>query len=175
MQQKTIIIAAIALLSLLAASLAAYAVLKYTGTVTNTATILGYQLSLWRTDSNVPITAIPWGSLETGTTKDTEQVFSLTQQLKIKNVGDYACWIAWKIDPVTPLPNGITLSAHYYISGDAWYALPQNMFSDSNWGQVLVNAYTAFPVRWTLTVPIDAPRGPLAFSIQLLAANTATG
>lgn len=162
----------VVLLTILAASLVAYAVIKFTTTIPNTANIKGYEIILWRRDTNVPVTSIGWGDFETGTSKDTETIFSFQKKLTIKSLSDYLCWAAWKVDPLTPLPNGVTLVAQYE-DGAGWITLPQNDFGLlSSMGPGEVNSKS---LHWILTVPNDAPRGALAFNIQLLAANTVSG
>jgi hypothetical protein len=161
--------AAIAVLFALLMTSLGYAVLKYTATVSNTAMIKGYQITLWRTDTNVAVTSITWGDLETGTSKDTETILGFTQQLKIKNTGDYDCYAGWKLDPTTPLPQGVTLTAEGYKNG-GWQTWTQNDMS--MFPLITINGLTAYPVRWTLTVASDASRGSLTFNILLLATNS---
>jgi hypothetical protein len=171
--RKIVKLLAIAFLCILAATFGAYAVIKWQEKITNTAMIMGYELALWRTDSNVEVTTIPWGNLETGTNKTTEQAFSFTEKLKIKNVGDYACYIGWKLN--STLPNGITLTAEFFIIGDKWYNLPQNAFNASNFNTLKNPNDFTYPVQWILTIPNDAPRGAINFDILLLAATTISG
>lgn len=160
----------IVLLTILAASFVAYAVIKFTTTIPNTANIKGYEIILWRRDTNIAVNSIAWGNLETGTSKDTETIFSFSKKLTVKSLSDYVCWAAWKVDPTTPLPNGVTLVAEYDIGG-GWFALPQNDFSLI--ANISPGEVSDRNLHWILTVPNDAPRGSLAFNIQLLAANTA--
>ena len=162
----------VVLLTILAASFMAYAVIKFTTTIPNTANIKGYEVILWRKDTNVAVTSIGWGDLETGSSIDTETIFSFSKKLTIKSLSDFLCWAAWKIDPSTPLPNGITLVAEYE-AGAAWITLPQNEFGLL--GSMSPGEVNNKGLHWILTVPNDAPRGALAFNIQLLAANTVSG
>jgi len=164
-------IAAVILLGILGASFAAYSLVKYTSQITNTATIKGYEIILWRTDGTPQaVTAIAWGNLEKGTNTTTEQVLSLTQQLFFKNTGDFVIYPAWNLS--TPLPNNITLTCENYVGG-AWKSLPQNDYNQFAW--IPVNGLTT-PIRFTLRVPLDAPRGPIPpFVINLLAADTGSG
>ena len=166
-------IAAVILLSILGASFAAYSLVKYTSQVTNTATVKGYEMVLWRTDGTPQaVTAIAWGDLETGTNKTTEQVLGFTQQLFLKNRGDFILYPAWNLSALTPLPNNITLTCEYFASG-TWKSLPQNDYNQFAW--IPVNGLTA-PIRFVLTVPLDAPRGIIPpFIINLLAADTGSG
>ena len=172
--QKRLKIVALMLLITLLTTMAAYAVIKYTEIIPTTGIIKGYEIQLWQTDTNTRVTAIPWGDLETGTSKTTDEAFGFEKKLKIKNTGDYPCWIAWQLDPETPLPEGCTLIAqYYYVGGAQWRPLPENMFSDSfTWKQW--TTYTD-SVMWTLTIDADVPRGEITFNILLLAADTELG
>jgi hypothetical protein len=172
--------AAIAVLFALLMTSLGYAVLKYTATVSNTAIIKSYQITLWRTDTNVAVTSIEWGDLETGSSKDTETAFNFIQKLKIKNVGDYPIWAGWKLDPTTPLPQGVTLTAKHIDVNGVWVEWTENTGfvgyvngADPN-GAVAVGG-TSYSVQWILTIGADVSRGSLSFNILLLAANTSSG
>jgi hypothetical protein len=172
MQQKTIKFAALALLSLLAITFAALGVLKYTATVTNTAMIKGYKIALWNTVTNAEINEIPWGDIDLNIPKDTEMVFTSVHQIKVKNVGNYDCFIAWKMNDT--IPSGVSLSCDYWDgdSAGSWKPFSQNDYSTLP--QLSVNDYSK-PFRWVLTASNDAPMGSLTFKIYLLDANTAAG
>lgn len=152
----------------------AYAVIKYTTTISNTATIKGYEVTLWRTDTNEAVINIAWGDLDQGTSKTTEVVFGFEYCLKVKNTGDYDSYIAWKLDESTPLPEGVTLTAQWTNQGDGTWSneIPQNDFSA--FGLVSVGGLSK-PIRWTLTIGADVPRQSIDFTILLLSADTSTG
>jgi len=163
---------AVMLLSILVASIAAYAAIKYTATIPNTATIKGYKLALWNTLIDAPVPSIAWGSLDIGTTKDTEIIFTSVRNIRIKDTGDYPVFVAWKLNDT--LPSGVTLTCDYW-QGDSdgvWRPIPQNEFSLL---PQISAGYCTEPLRWTLTISADASPGSLAFDILLLAANTMSG
>ena len=165
--------AAIVLLSLLAVTVA-YAVLKYTERVPNTATIVGYEIKLWRTDNSGSIvTSIAWGEIERDANKTTEEVFSFTQKLVMKNTGDRAAYVGWKLNASTPLPSGVSLIAEGYVGG-GWYAFPENSFDQSMSTQLAIGALSP-PLRWTLIASNGAARTSFTFDILLLGATTSQG
>jgi hypothetical protein len=96
----------------------------------------------------------------------------LTQQLWFKNTGDFLIYPAWNLSASTPLPNNITLTCEYYGGTSTWLNFPQNTYMALN---ANVGALSNFPIRFTLAVPIDAPRGPLAFTVNLVGADTQSG
>ncbi len=151
----------------------AYGVLKYQEKITNTANIIGYDVKLFRTDTSAIVTAIPYGDIEQGLNKSSDQAFAFTKKLVMKNAGDFDCYLGWKLN--TTLPNGVTLTCQYFWENSEWKPLPQNTFSDTNsWGLVAKNTLSQ-PVMWTLNVPNDAPRGLISFDILLLTATTSSG
>jgi hypothetical protein len=178
--QKRLKMGAIAVLTVLLMTTLAYAVIKYTKTVQNTGTIKGYEISLWRLDTNAAVTSIPWGDLETNSSKNTETVFNFTEKLVVKNTGDFAIWVGWKVDPTTPLPSGVTLTAKHKNINGAWVEWNENTgfvgyVNDGDPNGTIVVGGTSYPVQWILTLSANASRGALTFNIELLAANTTSG
>lgn len=165
---------AVALLSILAASFTALAAIKYTATVTNQVTILGYELQLWRTDSSLQVTGINWGSLTQGISINTETLYGWGEylpyalQLEVKNTGDYALKVSWN---TTGLPTGVTITCDYWNTAN-WVPLAQNtdLLGDDThtMGSPIAPGSFSDPVRFTLNIASDAPRGTYGnFSIQL--------
>ncbi len=171
-RQKAMKISGLVLLSMLATTMAALAVIKYSGTISNTATIKGYEVSLWRIDSNAKVTAITWGDIETGTAKTTEQVFGFTEKLEIKNTGDFPIsFLEWKVNGT--LPSGITVTAQYKNSG--WTTWAENTPDDTiARGGMAVGEYSLV-IQFDLAVANGASRGPIIFDILLLAPTTISG
>ena len=174
--KRTAKISAIAIVGLLMLAVAGYAILKFTANVTNTANVIGYEVNLIRTDNLATVTSIPWASIEQGFNKTTDQIFNLPRALKIKNVGDFSVFLGWKLNESTPLVDGATLTCEYYdASEQLWYPLAQNTFSAAHgWTEVAINGLS-LPLRWTLDIPLQCPRGELGFGIVLLTATTTTG
>ena len=170
--RKIVKLLAIAFLCVLAATFGAYAVIKYTEKIGNTAMITGYEVKLWRVDTSALVMNISWGQLETGMNKTSDQVFNFAQKLSMKNTGDFDVYAAWKLN--TTLPNGITLTGQYALSeGASWLLWPENDFSLLSYlspGEVQGRR-----IQWTLNIPGDAPRGAINFDILLLAATTISG
>jgi hypothetical protein len=163
----------VVLLTILAASFVAYAAIKYTGTVTNTANIKGYKIALWNTLTNTPIDAIPWGDLDLNIVKTTETIFASIHQIKMKNVGNYQCFAAWKMNDT--LPSGVTLLCDYW-QGDSegnWVPLPQNDYSSM--GAIIPNGFNLYGLRWSLNAATGAAMGSFNFTIYLLGADSASG
>lgn len=183
--QKRLRISAIVLLSILAASFAAYAILKSQTPITNNALITGYGLELWNT--HAPATqkvTIEWNTLEQGSSKDTDTLYSITKELRVKNIGDYNCSVCWFIDPLTPLPTGVTLTAEYskHDAGlEPYLAWPASttfigFTTESTYvtGLIPVGGYSE-AIRFTLTISDTATRGAITFNIILQAATTLEG
>jgi len=166
MKTKTAKLSALILLSVLAVSFAAYAVLKYSTVVTNTAFIKGFEAALWRIDTGTAVTSIAWGGIDLGTTVDTETLFGITKQLAIKNTGDYQIYAGWNLTGT--LPSGVTLVCARWISGTTWNNLPQNTFPNEM--HVTANGVST-PIRFTLYAPANAPKSTLNFNITLLASD----
>jgi len=167
--QRKLKLATAVLVCLLMVSVA-YAVLKYSTTVPNTATVTGYEVKLWNAQTSSFVTLIPWGSIETGTSNTTEQIFSITERMYIKNTGDYAAFVAWHLNGTT-LPAGITVTMQYKTS--TWLDLAQDDYGKL--GSIASGGLSTAWVRWTLTIASTAPRGPINFDIILLGATTASG
>lgn len=159
------------LLLLLFASVTTLGILKYMGQITNTATIQGYELQLWQTKTGAAVTTIPWGNVEKGMNTTSETALGLTQQLFLKNTGDYLLYAGWNLSSSTPLPNNVTLTAQYYTT--SWQDWPQNNYFTL--GSLPANTVNGNAIRFTLSIPSDAARGPLSFTIDLLAATTSSG
>jgi hypothetical protein len=151
-----------------------YAVTKYTLNIPNTATIAGYEMKLWRVDTNAIVTSIAWGSVESPSVKTSDMVFSFTEQLAIKNTGDYAYYVAWDLNATTPLPAGVTLQCACVDSvthvSNSW-----NKLSYSEFGSIPPNTVSVKRLNFVLTIASDVPRQPITFGIILLAADTSSG
>jgi hypothetical protein len=168
--QKFKKLAFVALLSILVVGIA-FGVLKYTEKITNNVTITGYELQLWRVDTNARVITISWGSLDQGLNKTSDEAFGFTQKLAIKNTGDYALYGAWKLN--STLPNGATLTAQIATSGEGTSYIPwaQNDY----YGAISPGGLSAFRIQWTLIIPDGTPRGPMTFDVLLLAGETNNG
>ena len=162
----------LALLSLgiLAVSIVAYGAVKYMTSITNNVTITGYELQLWRSDTNAQVTAINWGSLTQGTVINTETLWGWGEgipgmiQLKVKNSGDYAALVSWYING--SLPNGVTVTCDYWPTLAVWTSLPQNATFGLNGLPVPVGSFSD-PLRFTLSIPASTPRQSFSFGIVL--------
>ena len=164
---------AIALIMALMTTIA-YAVIKYQEKITNTATIMGYEVKLWRTDTNAIVTSITWGSIDQGANKTSDEAFGFTKKLTFKNVGDKKLWVAWKLN--STLPAGVTITAYMALGeGSSWLTSTwdQNVFSFVD--PMDANVVGNNRIMWNLTIANGAPRGPITFDILLLAADTASG
>lgn len=153
-----------------------YAAIKYTVTIPNDVTIRGYKIQLWRLDSGAEVTSISWGDLDLGTSKDSDTVLGLptaTHKLAIKNIGDYAAYVGWQIDPLTPLPDGVTMTGQHANMETEGYQQTwnENVFTFS----VPAGQVSPWRIRWTLTISQDAEMGSYNFNILLLAADSSTG
>jgi hypothetical protein len=163
--QRNVKIGVIVLLSLLAGGVA-YSVIKYTGTIQTTVNIKGYEIALWRTDTGAAVMTIDWGDLDAGTSETTEEVFAFTEKLTLKNVGDYACYMTWKIDPSYEWAREL-LTCEF--KDGTWQSFPENTFPMSS--PIDVGGLW-LPIRWTFTVPENYARGPTGFNILLVASTT---
>jgi hypothetical protein len=163
-------LALVAFLSILLVGVA-FGILKYTEKITNTVTITGYELQLWRDDTNAQVTTITWGSLDQGLNKTSDEAFGFTKKLAVKNTGDYALYAAWKLN--STLPNGATVTGQIATSGEgsAWENWTQNNY----YGAISPSALSTFRIQWTLIIPDGTPRGPITFDILLLAGTTNNG
>jgi hypothetical protein len=155
---------------------ATYAVIKYTSTITNSMTIKGYEIKLWRTDNAAEVLTISWGEVDTDTSKTSDDALGLptsVHKLAIQNLGDYETYVGWQIDPATPLPAGVTITGHHANMETEPY--------QQTWGEstftflVPAKSVSLWRVRWTLTIGSDVDRGDCNFNILLLAANSPTG
>jgi hypothetical protein len=167
---KALKIGGILLLSVLLTGIV-YSVLQYTATVINTAYVKGYELTLWRKDMEVAVSSFEWGDLDKGSSKSTEDVLGVAGQLYIKNTGDYDLYFAWELDPSTPLPLGITLTAKY--GGSAIW--PPNNYNCFESPVIHPGGLDVYPVQFVLSIGSDAVRGPVTFNILLHAGTTSAG
>lgn len=169
--QKIKKIALLCLLSILIVGIA-FGVLKYTEKISNTVTVTGYELQLWRKDTNARVTTIPWGSIDQGANKTSDAALGFTQKLTIKNVGDYDLYAAWKLN--STLPNGATVTAKFAASeGSSWNTWTENDYSSLSLfspGEV-----GSRRIQFILNIPDGTPRGPVNFDILLLAGTTESG
>jgi hypothetical protein len=148
----------------------------------------GLQAQLWLmypncTTGRRQITTLQWGNLTDG---ETYSSYNQIGALKIKNPTSRPEYVAWQLDPSTPLPSGFILTARYVGPrtlgyGYDWLPYPQNAFL------VFVRAYqfSADPteqstdpnigkIEFDLTLNGAAP-GPFNFNILLKAADSASG
>lgn len=147
------------------------------------------QVELWQMYPNCTtglrqITTLNWGNLPDGATYSSYQQIGL---LKILNPTGHSEYVAWELDPSTPLPSGFTLSAKYVGPrpsieyGYDWLPYPQNEFL------VFAKAYqfSADPtdkssdpqigkIEFDLTLH-GAASGPFSFNILLITADSLTG
>jgi hypothetical protein len=175
-------IALIATLLIATCLTTAFATVYFTRTITNTATIkAAWGISLWRTDASYVnpiemITAIGWGELDPGIEFTTNQLYGTC--LKLKNDGNAEVHVAWQLDPATPLPSGITLTARY-CTGANWMALAQNDFSYIAIPKGVLSGDVGDPnsgrIEWKLSIDQYADPGAFAFNILLKAADSTSG
>jgi hypothetical protein len=153
-----------------------YAVIKYTSTVTNSVTIKGYGIKLWRLDSDTEVLTINWTQLDLGTLKTSDDALGLplsSHKLAIKNPGNYIAYIGWQIDPTTPLPTGVTITGQHTNTETEPY--------QETWGPnvftffVPAESVSSWRIRWTLNVGPNATRGTYNFTILLLASDNSSG
>jgi len=169
-KKKSIVVAM--LLTVLAVSLV-FAAIRYTGIIDNTANVKGYKVALWNTLTDTEITSIPWGDLDLNNPKTTDDIFITVHQIRVKNVGSYACFVAWKMNDT--LPSGVTLTCEYRVgdSEGTWQPYAQNEYSAI--AQISIGAYSNAAVKWTLLAGSGATMGSFDFKIYLLAADTMGG
>lgn len=169
--QKIRKIALLSLLSILIVGIA-FGVLKYQEKISNTVTITGYELQLWRVDTNTRVTSIAWGGINQGANKTSDAALGFTQKLTIKNVGDYDLYAAWKLN--STLPNGATVTAQYASSeGSSWSTWTENYFDQV--GSLSPGEVNSRRIQFILNIPDGTPRGPVNFDILLLAGTTSSG
>lgn len=168
--QKIKKVSLLVLLSILVVGIA-FGVLKYTEKITNNVTITGYELQLWRMDSNTRVITITWGTMDQGSNKTTDTALGFTQKLAIKNTGDYALYAAWKLN--STLSNGATLTGQIAISGEG--TAYTNWAQNDYYGSISPGSVSNYRIQWTLVIPDGTPRGPLTFDILLLAGETNQG
>jgi hypothetical protein len=146
----------------------------------------GLKAELWLmypncTTGRRQITTLQWGNLTDG---ETYSSYNQIGALKIKNPTSRPEYVAWELDPGTPLPAGFTLSAKYVGPrptwagyGYDWLPYPQNDFL------VFVKAYefsvdptskSSDPqigkIEFDLTLN-SAASGQFSFNITLSAAD----
>jgi len=153
-----------------------YAAVKFSSTLPNSVTVKGYEIKLWRFDTNVEATSISWGTMDIGSSKDSDIALELpttAHKLGFKNTGDYLAYIGWKIDPTTPLPTGFSMTG--------WHTNTESEPYQQTWGQntftfsVAAGSYSNWRVRWVLSIDTTATKGTYSFSILLLAADSSSG
>ena len=157
--------------------------IMYSRTITNTATIkAAWGISLWRMDGAYVnpvelITSIAWGELDPGTTKNTNSLFGTC--LKLKNDGNAEVHVAWQLDPTTPLPSGVSLTAWYSNSGGTYWALAENDFAIITIQPGQCSGDAGYPnsgkIEFRLTIDQFAPPTAFGFNILLNAADSASG
>jgi hypothetical protein len=150
----------------------------------------GLKAELWLmypncTTGQRQIMTLQWGNLTDGQTYSS---YNQIGALKIKNPTSRPEYVAWELDPGTPLPAGFTLSAKYvgprpsYLGyGYDWLPYPQNDFL------VFVKAYefsvdptskSSDPqigkIEFDLTLN-GAASGSFSFNILLKSADSASG
>ena len=153
--------------------------LYFTRTIGNNVTIkAAWNIALFRWDTQAYITSIAWGEVDPGTLITTNQLFSGTC-LKIKNNGNAEVFVAWQLDPTTPLPPGVVLTASYEYAPGAMHNLAQNDFSEIEIGP---GQFSGSPtemspgrIEFDLNVGLYASPGGISFNILLLAADTNLG
>jgi hypothetical protein len=169
--QKIKKISLLCLLSILVVGIA-FGILKYTEKISNTVTITGFELQLWRVDTNARVTSIDWSGIDQGANKTSDAALGFVKKLSIKNVGDYEFTTAWKLN--SSLPNGSTLTAEYAQSeGDPWLTWTENTYDLIGFTQP--GTVNGKRIQFILTIPDGTPRGLVDFDILLLAGTTYSG
>jgi hypothetical protein len=156
--------------------------IMYSRTVTNYATIkAAWGISLWRMDGSYVnpvelVTSIAWGELNPGTAQNTNSLFGTC--LKLKNDGNAIVHVAWQLDPTTPLPTGVTLTARF-SSGASYWDLPANDYAtiviEPGRFSGSPNEPNSGKIEFTLTIDQFAPPTSFVFGILLNAADSASG
>jgi hypothetical protein len=182
MRLKKLSRTSLALLIIIGVLATAFATIYFSRTITNNATIKSsWGLSLWRMDAGYVnpvemITSIAWGEIDPGTYVTTNQLFGTC--LKLKNDGNTEIHVAWQLDPTTPLPSGVTLTAKYCY-GDGWWDLPENDFSTITIAKGSFSGDSGNPnsgrIEFKLTIDSFADPTAFSFNILLKAADTSTG
>lgn len=153
-----------------------YCAVKYSVTIPNDVSIKGYEIKLWRLDSDTEVTAISWGDMDIGSSKDSDVALGLptaTHKLAIKNTGDYVAYVGWQIDPNTPLPTGLTLTGQHANMETEPY---QQTWNENTFTfQVSAGQVSQWRIRWTLNVGAETVAGDFTFNILLLVADSSTG
>lgn len=153
-----------------------YGAIQYTRVIETDGTVKGHEICAWRLDSGIEVTSISWGTLGIGQSKDSDVALGLpttTHKLAIKNTGDYGTYVGWQIDPMTPLPTGVTLMGHHANMETEPYqpTWGENVFTF----QVPPHSISNWRIRWTLSVGAGAVLGDFTVNILLLGADSSSG
>lgn len=157
------IVSIAAILAILLAVSAYAAIVYYSANITNTGNITAYEAQLFRLDTGTQVTNIPWGNLAKGVSNNTDTIFGFTQQLVIKNTGDYDQYVGWQLNGT--LPAGVTLTCQYWAPMN-WFNLPEDTYT------LVSPGAHSYPIRFVLTTASDAPRGAFNFNINIVASDT---
>jgi hypothetical protein len=169
MLNKKLLIAVL-LAACLIGGVTAAVVIRFVLHISNQATILGYEVALWNTQTSQKITSFDWGTLALGQVKTTDELLGDPGQsqrpLKIENLDAYYVEIGWNYTGT--LPNGVSLSAEFYNAGMMRYD-PWDMNNFAEMGQLVPNGIST-SVCWVLTVADNAQGcGAFNFTINVLA------
>jgi hypothetical protein len=151
----------------------AFAAIHYTQTIPSSGNVLpSWFITLWRTDTSQAVLSLNFSDIQPGTSKSTADIFA-GDVLRIKNLHcTLPCYCAWELDPLTPLPYGITLSALDESSPGVWTDWTQNYYGSI---YILPNSLSDRRIEFLLTSNSTATVGPFSFNILLHAADSGTG
>ena len=124
---------------------------------------------------DIEITSIDWGNLPPGSTTSTLEIFGC--QFRLKNQDNCDVWVWWRINPDTPLPEGLTLEAYLfdpYGNPGQWY---DGMTGPSGptFKHIPTGTMLAETLEWHLKVASETLPTAFSFTIDVLASDSPTG
>lgn len=175
--------AALIAVTLIAIVSTTFAALQYVHYVQNTAMIVAvYGVKVVRLDDiNVVIDAIPWGSFQPGQEKITYDVFGTSCNLANRDNMDI--YVVWELDPDTPLPSGVALTAwkcytYAPVLYEEWHAIDSPQYTKGVDALPIahgkdVATEQGFCINWKLSVPASAVPQSFNFTIWVEAHDVA--
>ena len=175
MQVNKKIALALILTVLFSATIATYSTIQYIHFIENQAAVVavyGVKVVKDIEPYDIEVAVIVWDNLPPGSTKTSTEVLGAKCRLRNQDNMDIYCW--WRLNPDTPLPEGVTLKAYFWPTAGGAYEWVSGPSASTS---VAIPSGTVHyeAVEWRLTVAPGTLPTTFSFIIDVIASDSLSG
>lgn len=173
--QKTAKITFVLLLAISIVSVS-FAAIQYVHYVENTASIIavyGIKLVQDIEPYDIEVASIGWGNLLPAASKSSIEVFGV--KFRLKNADNMEIWASWNINPETPLPEGVTVTAWRWDSPTHSYQWFEGFDFSKDPPHILSGTIHPEGIEFRITVESGTIQQDFGFTININAHDTFEG